>query len=259
MLEAVPLDQKISKRKYRKRMPSLQRRLHHLQRACHEARIGSVIVFEGWYTSGISTTIRKLTERLEPRALQMTHTVEPRTHELPMPWLFRFWSRLPNWGEMAIFDRSWYRAALLDRGRDTLTDEEWLHRLRDINNLERGLTDDRYRLVKFFFHISEQEQRDRIQALESDPLTSWRVTEEHRQRLAERAHYSSLVEEILAQTETEWGPWNIVAATSKRWRRVRVLEVLIEQLEAGLRAHGFDTPEYFEPDPLEEWESEDTP
>ena len=105
MFEVVDLTRELAKDEYKKRISHLQGRLWELQRAAWRSSVPTVIVFEGWYTAGISTTIRKLTERLEPRALQMTHTVEPRTHELPMPWLYRFWNRLPNWGEMAIFDR----------------------------------------------------------------------------------------------------------------------------------------------------------
>jgi polyphosphate kinase 2 (PPK2 family) len=259
MLETAPLDARLSKSEYRQRMPILQRRLHHLQRACHEAELGSVVIFEGWYAAGISTTIRKLTERLEPRALQMTYTREPRTHEQAMPWLYRFWKRLPNWGSMAIFDRSWYWATLLERGRGELSDSDWARRLRDITALERALADDRYRVIKFFFHISAEEQGSRFDALTADPLTEWMVTDADRERLAHRDRYAAMVEEMLAMTETEWGPWEIVAATKKRWRRVRVFEVLIQHLEASLRAHGFDTPEYMQEDPLESWESEDTP
>jgi len=259
MLETVPLDVALSKRDYKRRLPALQRRLHHLQRACHEAGIGSVIVFEGWYASGVSNTIRKLSERLEPRALQMSYTVEPRTHELPMPWLYRFWKRLPDWGEMAIFDRSWYRTTLIDRGHRRLTDAVWIERQRDINAFEQALTDDRYQLIKFFFHISRQEQTERLEKLASDPLTAWRVSDADRERLEQRDRYELMIEEMLAMTETEWGPWTIIEATQKRWRRIRVFEVLVEQLEAALRGRGFDTPEYMEPDPLEDWESEDTP
>lgn len=259
MLETAPLDARLPKRDYTRRMPGLQRRLHHLQRACHEAGLGSVILFEGWYAAGVSTTIRKLAERLEPRALQMTYTVDPRSHELPMPWLYRFWKRLPNYGQMAIFDRSWYWATLMDRGRGKLADADWAERHRNITAFEHSLADDRYRIVKFFFHISPEEQAARFDKLAADPLTAWMVTNEDRERLAHRGRYAAMVEELLAMTETEWGPWTIIAATDRRWRRARVFEVLIDQLEASLRTHGFDTPEYLEEDPFEDWESEDTP
>lgn len=259
MLETVRLDAKLSKSDYRRLLPPLQRRLHHLQRACHEARIASIVVFEGWAAAGVSTTIRKLAERLEPRALNVIYTHPPRTHEQPMPWLWRFWMRLPSWGEMAVLDRSWYRAALHDRVLHGLDDEGWLQRVRDINSFEQGLWSDRYEIVKLYFHITPEEQRRRLEKLSADPLTAWRVSAEDWKRLERRPLFEKHVEEILAETETEWAPWTVIPATDKRWRRWQVFDLLSRRLEAALVRRGFGTPEYLQADPLEAWESEDTP
>lgn len=243
MLETVRLDTKLAKGDYRRQVPALQRRLHDLQRACHDARIASVIVFEGWAASGVSTTIRKLAERLEPRALSVSYTHPPRTHEQPMPWLWRFWMRLPNRGEMAVFDRSWYRAALHDRVLHGLDDEGWLQRQRDINSFEHGLASDRYEIIKVWLHIGPEEQRRRLEKLAADPLTSWQVSPEDWKRLDRRPLFEQHVEQVLAETETEWAPWTVVAATDKRWCRWSVFDVVSRRLEQALRRRGVAAPE----------------
>lgn len=259
MLETVKLQDRLSRSDYRRVVPALQRRLHHLQRACHEAQIGSLVVFEGWLASGVGTTIRKLSERLEPRALNVVQALPPRTHELPLPWLWRFWMRVPGWGAMSLFDRSWYRATLEDRASQSLDDPRWLQRIHDINSFERALFDDRYEVIKIFFHISPEEQRQRFEKHTGDPLNAWRITDADWERLEQRPQFEQQLENVLAATETEWAPWTLIAATDKRWRRWRVFELLVQRMEAALIRRGFDTPEYLNIDPLETWESEDLP
>src|SRR5437868_3034362 len=115
MREKVDLDLKLSKQEYKAQLAAVQERLFDLQKACWEARIPSILVFEGWDASGKGTTINTLTQKMEPRGFQLHSTVAPRTYEARMPWLWRFWLNLPNYGEMAIFDRSWYGRVLVER------------------------------------------------------------------------------------------------------------------------------------------------
>src|ERR1039458_9876808 len=109
MLEKVDLTRAIPKEEYKTRLPALQASLYDLQLRTSEAGLPSVIVFEGWEAAGKGTCINVLTSRLEPRAFRVHVIQEPRTHELHMPWLYRFWHHIPNYGQMSIFDRSWYR------------------------------------------------------------------------------------------------------------------------------------------------------
>ena len=159
MLEKVDLTRAISKEEYKSRLPALQRELYDLQLATSEAGVASVIVFEGWEAAGKGTCINVLTSRLEPRAFKLHVIQEPRTHELHMPWLYRFWQRLPNYGHMAIFDRSWYRRVLEERVEKITPKAEWRKAYRDIFDFERTLADDGYVMVKLFFHISQKEQK----------------------------------------------------------------------------------------------------
>jgi hypothetical protein len=137
MLEKVDLTRAIPKDEYKTRLPALQASLYELQLRTSEAGLPSVIVFEGWEAAGKGTCINVLTSRLEPRAFRLHVIQEPRTHELHMPWLYRFWQRVPNYGQMAIFDRSWYRRVLEERVEKITPKSEWQKAYRDIADFER--------------------------------------------------------------------------------------------------------------------------
>jgi len=233
MLEKVDLSRAIPKEEYKSRLPALQERLYELQLATSEAGLPSVIVFEGWDAAGKGTTINVLTSRLEPRAFKLHVIQEPRTHELHMPWLYRFWQRIPSNGHMALFDRSWYRRVLEERVEKLTPKSEWQKAYRDIADFERTLADNGYVIVKLFFHISKKEQKQRFHKLERDPLTSWQVQPQDWRRHKKYSHYLVAVEEMLARTESEWAPWTIVEATDRYWTRIAVFESITRALGAA--------------------------
>jgi len=238
MLEKLDLDRAVPKEEYKSRLPSLQKRLYELQLAASETGTASVLVFEGWEAAGKGTCINVITNRLEPRAFRLHVIQEPRTHELHMPWLYRFWQRIPNYGQMAIFDRSWYRRVLDERIERITPKSEWQKAYRDISDFERTLADDGYVVVKLFLHITKKEQKKRFRKLESNPLTSWQVQPSDWKRHREYNKYLIAVEEMLEQTESEWAPWSIVEATDRYWTRIAVFEAIIRALEAGIERRG---------------------
>lgn len=243
MLEALDLSKSLSKVLYKKQLRRMQNRLHRLQRACWESKVATVVVFEGWDAAGKGTAISKLTQRLEPRGFSLYAIREPRTSELYLPWMWRFWFKLPNWGEMAIFDRSWYGRVLVERIDGLVEERDWRKAYNDIVSFERGLADDRYLVVKFFLHISKEQQKERFETLESDSATGWQVEPEDWQRHKKYDDYLVATEEMLERTENEWGPWTLVEATDRRWVRVKVFETLIRRMEEGLAARGYEVPE----------------
>ncbi len=242
MLEKVDLTKKLSKSDYKARMPQLRRRLYDLQKACWDAGIPSVIIFEGWDASGKGTSINVLSQRLDPRGFKLYAIQAPRTYETHMPWLWRFWQKLPNYGEMGIFDRSWYGRVLVERVEGLTPENEWRKGYGDIINFERTIADDGYVVIKFWLHISKKEQKRRFKKLEKDPLESWHVQPEDWEHHRKYDQYVLAVEEMLAKTYTEWGPWTIVEATNRRWARVKIFETIIQRLENALEARGFDLP-----------------
>lgn len=240
MLDSVDLEARIAKAEYKRRLPALRNRLFDLHRACWKEGLAAIVLFEGWDASGTGEVINKLTQRLEPRGFQLHVLREPRTHELPMPWLWRFQLLVPSYGELGIFDRSWYRQLISDRVEGRIDEVTGAARLEDVRRFERLLTEDRYLLIKIFLHISEEEKGRRLGRLQKGELTRWRVTEEMLAAHERYVAYHKDISTILEATDRPRRRWSVVPATNRRLARIRVLEVLTEQLERGLERHGID-------------------
>jgi polyphosphate kinase 2 (PPK2 family) len=243
MLEKVDLSKRLAKHEYKARMPGLRSRLYDLQKACWDANIPTVILFEGWDAAGKGTAINLLTQRLDPRGFKLYAIQGPRTYETHMPWLWRFWLKLPNHGQMAIFDRSWYGRVLVERVEGLTPEPEWRNGYRDIVDFERTIADDGYTIVKFFLHISKKEQSRRFKKLEKDLLESWHVQPEDWEHHRKYGQYVVAIEEMLERTDSEWGRWTIVEATDRRWARVKIFETIIARLEEALQDRGLPLPE----------------
>jgi polyphosphate kinase 2 (PPK2 family) len=243
MLEKIDLTKKLPKAEYKAKMPFLRERLYDLQKACWDANVPSVIVFEGWDAAGKGTSINLLTQRLDPRGFKLYAIQAPRTFETHLPWLWRFWLKLPNYGEMAIFDRSWYGRVLVERVEGLTPEAQWRKGYRDIVDFEHTIADDGYAVIKFFLHISKQEQKRRFKMLEEDPLEAWHVQPEDWEHHRKYDQYVVAIEEMLERTDTEWGPWTIVEATDRRWARVKIFETIIGRLEEALQERDHPLPE----------------
>ncbi|MEO8657839.1 MAG: hypothetical protein ABI693_05175 [Bryobacteraceae bacterium] len=236
MLDNINLKKKLSREEFKRLLPILQQRLYDLEKACWDQKVSTIIVFEGWDASGKGTTIAALTQRLDPRGFRLYPITAPRTYEQQHPWLWRFWLKVPNRGEMVIFDQSWYRRVLQERVEAATPSKEWRQAYRDIVEFERMLADDGTVILKFFLHISKKSQRKRFQAIEADPLEAWRVTEADWARHKRYDDYFVAAEEMLESTDTDYAPWTIVEATSKWHARRKVFDTLINALENRLGA-----------------------
>ena len=234
MLENINLKRKLSREDYQKDVPALQRRLYDLEKACWDQRISSIVIFEGWDAAGKGGAISTLTQRLDPRGFKLYSVQPPRTHEQSYPWLWRFWLKVPNRGEMVILDHSWYHRVLDERVEKVVPEKTWRQAYKDINEFERMLADDGTAILKFWFHISQKEQKKRFEKIAADPLESWRVSERDWERQKLYRRYLEAAEEMLELTETEYAAWTIVEATSRWFARRKVFLTLIEALEKRL-------------------------
>lgn len=234
MLEQVDLDLNVSKTAYRRRLPVLQQRLYDLAYQMFRNNIPSIVVFEGWAAAGKGSMINLLTERLDARGFRVVPIMPPRTLELRHPWLWRFWQKIPAYGQMVIFDTSWYRRVLIDRLARTVQEREWERGYQDIAEFEEQLANDGTAIVKFWLHISRKEQGKRIKKLLKDELTAWQVSEEDAAQHKAYKKYLLAVEEMLARTDSPYAPWTIVEATDRHFTRIKVYETLIRAFEARL-------------------------
>jgi AMP-polyphosphate phosphotransferase len=200
------------------------------------------IVFEGWDASGKGGCIKRLVAPLDPRHVRVAQFAAPTYDEKRHHFLWRFWPALPGWGGMALFDRSWYGRVLVERVERLASKEQWGRAYREILEFENTLTAEGMVLVKFWMHLTEDEQLRRFQSREKDPLRRWKLTDEDWRNRRKRKHYERAVEEMLAKTDHAAAPWTLVEAENKRWARVRVLESVVEATETGLQKHGLALP-----------------
>lgn len=234
MLDKLDLDQTVDKQAYKQLAPVLTERLYSLQKASWDAKIPVVILFEGWDAAGKGTSIQKLTSSLDPRGYKLYPIRAARTYEKKHPWLWRFWLKLPARGEWAIFDRSWYGRLMVERVEKLIPENEWRRADRDIVDFERALADDGHLIIKFFLHITKEEQKRRFKDLVKDPLNAWHVTPEDWDHHAHYDDWYIAYEEAFERTDTEWGPWTIVEATDRRFTWLKIYRTIISALEERL-------------------------
>jgi polyphosphate kinase 2 (PPK2 family) len=234
MLETVDLKTSISKEKYAKEMPELQEKLRKLQYAARDAEIPVVLCLEGWDTAGKGQIVKKLTEKLDPRLFRVLPGTAPSPLERRHHFLWRYQVALPNDGEMAVFDHSWYGRVLVERCDKLTPKKVWRESYQQINEFERWLADDGQVLLKFWMHISKKEQKKRFEACQDDPLLKWKITKEYRRHHREYGRWLKAVEEMLAKTDTPHAPWVIVEANDVRWARVKVFATIVKAIETVL-------------------------
>jgi polyphosphate kinase 2 (PPK2 family) len=209
-----------------------------------EKRLGPpvCVVFEGWDASGKGGCIKRLVAQIDPRHVRVVQFAAPTHDEKRHHFLWRFWPVLPGWGGMAVLDRSWYGRVLVEQVEGFATREQWLRAYDEINSFERSLADEGTILVKFWLHISDEEQLRRFRRREADPLKAWKLTEDDWRNRDKRAEYEQAVEDMIARTDQGHARWHLIAADSKRYARVKVVETVIEEIEAGMRRWGQEPP-----------------
>jgi polyphosphate kinase 2 (PPK2 family) len=247
-LDEFDLSADLPKKEARKRLKVAQERMHALRLELAgldgDPRLGPplCVVLEGWDASGKGGAIKRLVARLDPRHVRVKQYSAPTPDELRHHWLWRFWPALPGWGGMAILDRSWYGRVLVERVEGFASEAEWRRGYGEIVELERTLAAEGMVLIKFFLHLSADEQLKRFEARRDDPLKAWKLTPDDWENRSKRPEYTAAIEEMLERTDHEAAPWEIVEAESKKYARVKVVETVIERVEAGMRAQGIEPP-----------------
>jgi polyphosphate kinase 2 (PPK2 family) len=252
-LDETDLSLSLSKKEEQQELEELGTRLQQLRLTLGgligDGEIGPpvLVVFEGWDASGKGGTIKRLVAPLDPRHVRVAQFAAPTPDEKRHHFLWRFWPKLPGWGGMAIFDRSWYGRVLVERVEGFATREQWLRAYDEINSFERSLADEGTILIKLWMQMSDAEQLERFQKREQNPLKTWKLTDEDWRNREKRPQYEEAVEDMLDRCDQPHARWHVVPAESKRYARVHVMRTVIERIEEGMREWGFEPPE-----PLEE-------
>jgi AMP-polyphosphate phosphotransferase len=247
-LDEVDLSKKLSKEDGEARLAKAQNRLLALRLTLGgllgDGRLGPPVaaMFEGWDASGKGGAIKRLVAPLDPRHVRVAQFAAPDATEKRHHFLWRFWPALPGWGGVTVFDRSWYGRVLVERVEGFATKEEWTRAYGEINEFERMLVEEGTLLIKFWMHVSSEEQLKRFEERSKNPLKQWKLTDDDWENRKRRDDYTKAIEAMFEHTDSKHAPWRVVAGDSKHYARVKVVETVNEQIEKAMRLHGIDPP-----------------
>lgn len=225
MLDKINMKKEADKQTYDARMAHLEIRMGELQRECKELGIPIMIVFEGFEASGKGTMINRMIRPLDPRGFKV-YTMEKESEEDRMhPYLWRYSIKTPAKGRIHIFDRSWYQG--FSSGKLSAA---------EIRQFEKQFTDDGMLLVKFFLAITKKEQKRRLEELEKDKSTKWRVTKEDWEKNKAYDECLSAYDDMLIETDVSEAPWTVVEAMDKKYASCKILTTLVNRMEEAVAA-----------------------
>ncbi len=235
LLSEVPLDKTIDKEKYDKQLKKLRKRLAQLHNELYRKKIPVVVVYEGWDAAGKGGNIKRLTSGLDPRGYEVLPIASPTPDELARHYLWRFWTRLPKTGHIAVFDRSWYGRVMVERLEGFCTEADWRRAYDEMNEFERELTDAGMVVLKFWVQIDKDTQLERFTLRQETPEKQWKITDEDWRNREKWDDYEAAVNEMLARTSTENAPWYILESVDKRYARIKAMKLVIHAIEEALR------------------------
>lgn len=234
VLASLDMTQSLGAKSYGKQLDALHEKLRLIQQAYMFTGDAAVIIFEGWDTAGKGGTIRRITSALDPRGFKVWPIASPREYYRERHYLTRFWERLPPTGAISIFDRSWYGRVMVERVEGFASEVQWRRAYREINDFEQALVDDGTRVLKFFLHITPDEQLRRFEQRLRDPLKRWKLQYEDFRNRKRWDDYEIAIEEMIAKTSTKQAPWHVVPANNKKYARIAIIKQICDQLSAGV-------------------------
>ena len=235
ILSTFDLTKTINKSDYAEKLKEYQKKLKVLQYALYKKKISTVIGFEGWDAGGKGGVIKRFTSALDPLGYAVNPIGSPNDWEASFHYLWRFWQHIPNTGEVAIFDRTWYGRVLVERVEHFANVDEWHRAYREINDMEAQWAKQGIIVHKFWMQIDKDEQYRRFEAREKDPNKTWKITSEDWRNRDKWAAYVDAVNEMLYRTDTKVAPWTVVEANCKYYARLKVLETMIVRYENALK------------------------
>ncbi len=238
VLDVLDLDKRVEKRGYEKRLEKLQARIGLLAREARFKKVSTIIVLEGWDAAGKGGIIRRIVPAMDARNYQIIPIAAPTDEERAHHYLWRFWRHIPRAGFATIYDRSWYGRVLVERIEGFAKEQEWLRAYHEINDFEEQLVEHGIVLVKYWVHISKEEQLARFKEREQIPWKKHKITEEDYRNRERWDDYVHAVNDMVERTSTEYAPWNLIEGNDKRHARIAALEVLGSRLERAVELKG---------------------
>lgn len=234
VLDGVDLSNNLPRDKYKRKLADYQARLQDLAWEAYRQERSVVAVFEGWDAAGKGSAIRRVTASADPRLYKLVQFAAPTDEENAHHYLWRFWRRLQRDGRATLFDRSWYGRVLVERVEGFASTEEWSRAYSEINRFERQLVAHGCIVLKFWIHISPEEQLRRFKAREKEPHKRHKITEEDWRNREKWQDYELAVDQMVNQTSTAHAPWTLVAGNDKPFARIEILKTFCKRLEVEL-------------------------
>ena len=233
-LADVKLDKTVSEEKYEEQLKKYRERLAALHNELYRKKVPVVIVYEGWDAAGKGGNIKRLASALDPRGYEVLPIASPTPDEKHRQYLWRFWTRLPKTGHIAIFDRSWYGRVMVERLEGFCTEVDWKRAYDEINEFERELTDAGTVVIKFWVQIDKDTQLARFTERQNTPAKQWKITDEDWRNREKWDAYEEAVNEMLERTSTENAPWHILESVDKKYARLKAIRIVMDAIERAL-------------------------
>ncbi len=214
---------------YESQLVNAQLNLLSVQQNLSQKKRKLIIILEGCDTAGKGGLVRRMSQALDPRSFHVYGIGKPTTDELSQYYLQRFFARLPNAGEICVFDRSWYGRVLAERVEGFAEKKQWQRAYSEINSIEKMLNDDGILIVKYLLDISFDEQGYRFKDREQNPLKSWKMTDEDYRNRKKWDSYQIAFKEMTKRTSSSVSPWTVIPADSKWFARVYVINDIARQ------------------------------
>jgi polyphosphate kinase 2 (PPK2 family) len=218
--------------RYKRDLKKLQQRLEHILVAHVVHRRAAVVMFEGWDAAGKGGIIERLAAKWDQRNYEVYPIGVPTPEEKAHDFLWRFQAKLPEPGNIVVFDRSWYGRVLVERVEHFAADAEWQASYDEINAFEKALIESGTTLVKLFVHISQEEQDKRLKARLENPWKRWKTGLDDYRNRAKRPAYLAAMHDMFARTDTAIAPWKVIDGNDKKAARIAALDHVAGRLAA---------------------------
>ena len=225
--ENYPYPQRMDRPEYERHKRLQQIELLKLQSWVKETGQRLVIVFEGRDAAGKGGTIKRFTEHLNPRGARVVALEKPTERESGQWYFQRYVQHLPTAGELVLFDRSWYNRAGVERVMGFCTDAEYEQFTQQAPTFEKMLVDDGIHLIKFWFSVSQGEQRTRFTIRQVDPVRQWKLSPMDLASLDKWDDYTAAKVAMFRATDTEHAPWTVVKSNDKKRARVEAMRSVL--------------------------------
>ena len=233
-LDALDQSKSLEQEEYKKQLKHYQLQLLSMQLRLREKKQSLILVMEGPDAAGKGGAIKRVVERLDPRLVRVYSIVKPTPEENRHHYLWRFWNKLPAYGEFTVFDRSWYGRLLVERVEGFCSEVEWKRASREIVEFERQLSDDGAILIKIYLHITKDEQLDRFKRREADPYKHWKISDEDWRNRRHWNEHNEAAEDMFEKTNTAENPWSVIPGDFKWYARVKTVKTVCERVTQAL-------------------------